>query len=71
MLDYSTFSIIFLFHEHVFMFNITITVCATSLCQDTAGMVKLWEITRGVVIENYGEVSDKFLNMVTCASLCL
>ncbi|CDP08595.1 unnamed protein product [Coffea canephora] len=27
------------------------------LTKDTAGMVKLWEITRGVVIENYGEVS--------------
>ncbi|KAL6526160.1 hypothetical protein OROMI_029800 [Orobanche minor] len=27
------------------------------LTKDTAGAVKLWEITRGVVIENYGEVS--------------
>ncbi|KAK6152722.1 hypothetical protein DH2020_012361 [Rehmannia glutinosa] len=27
------------------------------LTKDTAGTVKLWEITRGVVIENYGEVS--------------
>ncbi|KAL3516215.1 hypothetical protein ACH5RR_023117 [Cinchona calisaya] len=27
------------------------------LTKDTAGMVKLWEITRGVVIENYGQVS--------------
>ncbi|KAL7094510.1 hypothetical protein ACP275_11G107800 [Erythranthe tilingii] len=26
------------------------------LTKDTAGIVKLWEITRGVVIENYGEV---------------
>ncbi|KAI3452036.1 hypothetical protein Pfo_008701 [Paulownia fortunei] len=27
------------------------------LTKDTAGTVKLWEITRGVVIENYGEIS--------------
>ncbi|KAL2528481.1 Transducin/WD40 repeat-like superfamily protein [Forsythia ovata] len=27
------------------------------LTKDTTGSVKLWEITRGVVIENYGEVS--------------
>ncbi|XP_010909218.2 uncharacterized protein [Elaeis guineensis] len=27
------------------------------LTKDTAGLVKLWEITRGVVIENYGKVS--------------
>ncbi|VFQ60441.1 unnamed protein product [Cuscuta campestris] len=27
------------------------------LTKDTAGTVKLWEITRGTVIENYGEVS--------------
>ncbi|KAK4409736.1 WD repeat-containing protein 48 [Sesamum angolense] len=27
------------------------------LTKDTAGVVKLWEITRGVVIENYGEIS--------------
>ncbi|KAL3646265.1 hypothetical protein CASFOL_011445 [Castilleja foliolosa] len=27
------------------------------LSKDTAGTVKLWEITRGVVIENYGEIS--------------
>ncbi|KAK6116250.1 hypothetical protein DH2020_050046 [Rehmannia glutinosa] len=27
------------------------------LTKDTVGTVKLWEITRGVVIENYGEVS--------------
>nr|GMD04702.1 WD repeat-containing protein 48 [Ipomoea batatas] len=27
------------------------------LTKDTAGAVKLWEITRGAVIENYGEVS--------------
>lgn len=27
------------------------------LTKDTSGSVKLWEITRGVVIENYGEVS--------------
>ncbi|KAG6401251.1 hypothetical protein SASPL_138102 [Salvia splendens] len=26
--------------------------------KDTAGTVKLWEITRGLVTENYGEVSD-------------
>ncbi|EPS68911.1 hypothetical protein M569_05855 [Genlisea aurea] len=27
------------------------------LTKDSAGIVKLWEITRGVVLENYGEVS--------------
>ncbi|KAI5676493.1 hypothetical protein M9H77_07443 [Catharanthus roseus] len=27
------------------------------LTKDTAGIVKLWEITRGIVVENYGEVS--------------
>ncbi|KAG8384397.1 hypothetical protein BUALT_Bualt04G0113800 [Buddleja alternifolia] len=27
------------------------------LTKDTAGTVKLWEITRGMVIENYGEIS--------------
>lgn len=26
------------------------------LLQDTAGLVKLWDITTGVVIENYGKV---------------
>lgn len=26
--------------------------------KDTSGTVKLWEITRGLVTENYGEVSD-------------
>lgn len=24
--------------------------------QDSSGSVKLWEITRGIVVENYGEV---------------
>lgn len=27
-------------------------------------MVKLWEITRGVVVENYGEVSAIFLTQI-------
>ncbi|PIN13813.1 Conserved WD40 repeat-containing protein [Handroanthus impetiginosus] len=27
------------------------------LTKDTAGTVKLWEITRGVVVENYGQIS--------------
>lgn len=27
------------------------------LLQDAAGSVKLWEVTRGVVIEDYGKVA--------------
>lgn len=27
------------------------------LLQDAAGSVKLWDITRGVVVEDYGKVS--------------
>ena len=29
--------------------------------KDTAGSVKLWEITRGIVIEDYGKVTPLFL----------
>ncbi|KAG6386861.1 hypothetical protein SASPL_152038 [Salvia splendens] len=50
----------------------SLTICGTSaivqheilnnkrhvLTKDTGGTVKLWEITRGLVTENYGEVSD-------------
>lgn len=34
--------------------------------QDTTGSVKLWEITRGVVVEDYGKVA--YLSF--CAFLC-
>jgi hypothetical protein len=37
--------------------------------KDTAGSVKLWEITRGIVIEDYGKVTSLFPFPIFCELL--